>query len=326
MSNNIHFKRIPDYICQELNGIKAPFVVVTTTLRLSLEDMARGKYRKLGITLTDGQVSHLPSLVPNVANGYYSKYNRYGREIILDHLPKVYKTYYWETPNFGDPFKGYHENSRTILTWQRKFIAPRDWTLSFQILKQNDDFILMKVSVDIILDRNQQSFTDDLFFAINILQENVGDCHVYDANATTEDYLRVTKLGWEIFPQGSLDRAIEKVKDQIRNMTPEKAKRITDRAQFMDRLKPVEYFVGVGMNSKYFGAKFHNDLVAFENVDYGNAIYLLFGNWEELSKKSRSEILQRPDKDFIRIPHTRYWKLNLKSEIKRRIKQGNSAK
>lgn len=48
-------------------------------------------------------------------------------------------------------------------------------------------------------------------------------------------------------------------------------------------------------------------------------IYLLFGNWEELSKKSRTEILQRPDKDFVRIPHTRYWKLNLKSELRRRI-------
>lgn len=320
MTKNKHFRRIPDHINRELNGIKAPFVVVSTTLRLSFDDIARGKFRKLGITMRDGQISHASSLVPYVANGYYSKYNRHGRIIVLKHLPKVLKTYYWKTPNFGDPYKGYHNNYRTVLTWQRKFIAPRDWALSFEILKQTNDFILMKTSVDTILDRNQQSFTDDLFFAINLLQENVGDSHVYDANATFEDYLRVTKLGWEIFPQGSLERAVEKVKSQIRNMTPEKAKRIMDRAQFMDRLKPVEYFVGIGMNSKYFGAKFRDDLVAFENVDYGNAIYLLFGNWEELSKKSRTEILQRPDKDFVRIPHTHYWKLNLKSELKRRMK------
>ena len=286
MSKNIHFRRIPDHISRELNGIKAPFVVVSTTLRLSFDDIARGKYRKLGITMGDGQVSHTSSLVPYVANGYYSKYNRYGRDIVLKHLPKVYKTYYWETPNFGDPSKGYHGISRTVLTWQHKFIAPRDWALSFEILKSGEDYVLMKVSVETIFDRNQQSFNDDLFFAINLLQENVGDCHVFNAYATTEDYLRVTMLGWEIFPPGSLDRAIEKVKSQIRNLTPEKAKRIEDRAKFMDQLKPIETFVGLGMNSKYFGAKFRDDLVAFENADYGNAIYLLFGNWEKKKKKS----------------------------------------
>jgi len=312
MSKNIHFRRIPDHIGRELNGIKAPFVVVSTTLKLSLDDIARGKYRKLGITIRDGQVASSPSLVPHVANGYYSKYNRYGREIPLKHLPKVYQTYHWETPNFGDPSKGFHDNYRTYLTWQTKFIAPRDWALSFQILKKNEEFVLIKVSVDTIFDRNQQSFRDDLFFAINLLQENVGDCHVFDANATNDDYLRITKLGWEIFPPGSIDRAVEKVKSQIRNLTPEKVKRIDDRAKFMNRLKPVEIL--------------RDDLVAFENVDYGNAIYLLFGNWEELSKKSRTEILQRPDKDFVRIPHTRYWKMNMISELKRRMKKGNSAK
>lgn len=321
MSKNIHFRRIPDHISRELNGIKAPFVVVSTTLKLSFDDIARGKYRKLGITMRDGQVSHTTSLVPYVANGYYSKYNRYGRELELKHLPKVYKTYHWQTPNFGDPSKGYHDNSRTVLTWQRKFIAPREWAFSLQVLKQTDDFILMKVSVNMIFDRNQQSFNDDLFFAIDLLQENTGDCHVFDANATNDDYLRVTKLGWEIFPPGSLDRAVEKVKSQIRNLTPEKVRRIDDRAKFMERLKPVEILVGVGMNSKYFGAKFRDDLVAFENVDYGNAVYLLFGNWEELSKKSRTEILQRPDEDFVRIPHTRYWKMNMISELKRRLRK-----
>lgn len=325
MATNINFMRIPDYINRELNGIKAPFVVVSTTLKLSLNDIARGKYRHLGITLREGSVVLNPSIIPHVSNGRYSKYNRYGRDILLKHLPKVYKTYHWETPNFGDPLKGYHDNYRTVLTWQHKFIAPRDWALSIQKLKQGNDFILVKVAVDLILNRELPFFDEDFLFAVNLLQENVGDCHVFNANASTNDYLRVTKLGWEIFPKGSLERAVERVKGQIRNLTPEKAKRIDDRAKFMERLKPVEYFVGSGMNSKYFGAKFRDDLVAFENVDYGNAIYILFGNWEELSKKSRTEILQRPDKDFVRIPHTRYWKLNMISELKRRLKKGNSA-
>lgn len=321
MLKNKNFRRIPDHISRELNGIKTPFVVVSTTLKLSLDDIVRGKYRNLGISLREGKVVFQPSFVPPVAMGTFSKRNRYGHEYPLKDLPMVYKTYYWETPNFGDPSKGYHENSRTQRVYQRKYIAPRDWSLILVLLKQDDKNAILYVSVDTILNCESPSFGDDLFFAVNLLQENAGDCHVFDAKASTEDYLRVTKLDWEIFPQGTLERAVEKVKGQIRNLTPDKAKRIEDRANFMSKLKPVEYFVGVGMNSKYFGAKFRDDLVAFENVDYGNAIYILFGNWEELSKKSRSEILQRPDKDFVRIPHTRYWKLNMIQELKRRMKK-----
>lgn len=321
MSKNIHFRRIPDYINRELNGINSPFVVVSTTLKVSLADIARGKYRHLGITTHGDQVSFNPNIVPHAANGTYSKRNRYGYVIVFKDRPKVRKTYYWETPNFGDPSKGYHDNSRTVMAYQRKFIAPREWSLSIELLKQVGELVMVKVAVDTILNCDTPSFSDDLLFALNLLQENVRDSHVFDANATLDDYLKVTSLGWEIFPKGSLERAVEKVKGQIRTITPEKAKRIEDRAKFISTLKPIEYFVGTGMNSKYFGAKFADDLVAFENVDYGNAIYILFGNWEELSKKSRTEILQRPDKDFIRIPHTRYWKLNLRSELKRHMRR-----
>ena len=43
---------------------------------------------------------------------------------------------------------------------------------------------------------------------------------------------------------------------------------------------------------RYFGAQFQHDLVAFENVEYGNAIYVLKGDWAILSKLSRGELLK----------------------------------
>ena len=319
MNKNKHFKRIPDYINRELNGIKSPYVVVSATLKVSLAEIAEGKYRHLGISLKEGNLTMSPTILPPASNGTYSKRNRDGYEIIFKKLPKVSKTFYWETPNFGDPSKGTHENSWTRKVFQRQFVAPREWNLSLEILQQKGDVVLLKVTIDTLFDRNHIAFADDLLFALNLLQENVRDSHVFDANASLDEYLKVTSLGWEIFPKGTLEHAVEKVLGQIRAMTPEKEKRIEDRAHFISTLNPLEYFVGIGMNSKYFGAKFADNLVAFENVDYGNAVYILFGNWEELSKKSPSEILKRPDKDFVRIPHTRYWKKNLHNEIKRHL-------
>ena len=148
MIKNINFRRIPDYINRELNGINSPFVVVSTTLKVSLVDITRGKYHNLGITIRDGHVSFNPNIVPHAANGTYSKRNRYGYDIVYKDRPKVRKTYYWETPNFGDPSKGYHDNSRTVMAYQRKFIAPREWSLSIELLKQVGELVMVKVAVD----------------------------------------------------------------------------------------------------------------------------------------------------------------------------------
>jgi hypothetical protein len=66
---------------------------------------------------------------------------------------------------------------------------------------------------------------------------------------------------------------------------------------------------------KYFGAKFSDNLVVFENLNYGNAIYVLFENWVELSKMSRTEIQTRPANEYIRIKHTVNWEQNLERII-----------
>lgn len=321
MRKNLHFRRIPDYINRELDGIESPFVVVSATLKVSLEDIAKGEYRNLGITINEGELSFNPSFLPPPANGTHSRTNLNGKIIPLKDKPKVPKKYYWISPNFGDFSKGTHLSSRTIMVYQKLFIAPREWRISLQVLKQDEKFILLKVAIDTILDRNSPTFNDDLFFAINLLQEHVRDSHVYDANATIEDYLEVTSLGWEIFPPGSVDRVINMLKKQIHTNNPAKQERIEERVKFIKSLNPIELYVGKGMNNRYFGAKFKDDLVVFENEDYGNAIYVLFGNWEELSQKSRTEILCRPDKDFVRIPHSKNWKWALSQEIRKHMKK-----
>ena len=52
----------------------------------------------------------------------------------------------------------------------------------------------------------------------------------------------------------------------------------------------------------------HKEPLVFENVEYGNAIYVMFDNWEELSQKSRVDLLSgKFGENFERVVHTGDW-------------------
>ena len=51
------------------------------------------------------------------------------------------------------------------------------------------------------------------------------------------------------------------------------------------------------------------------NLDYGNALYILFDNWQEISQMSRIDILKRHERDFIRIIHKDGWEKALKRKL-----------
>ncbi len=52
---------------------------------------------------------------------------------------------------------------------------------------------------------------------------------------------------------------------------------------------------------------FGEDFVAFENPRVGNALYLTYGDWEDLSQLSRSQLLASRGGDLDRIIHTARW-------------------
>jgi hypothetical protein len=78
---------------------------------------------------------------------------------------------------------------------------------------------------------------------------------------------------------------------------------------------PLSFIHGRSGFRRYFGAKFGEDLVAFENIEYGNAAYVMFERWETLSQKTRLELLAGPADGFIRVVHRRGWQSQLKNVI-----------
>ena len=307
MKKNYHFRRIPDYIDQELSRIQSQYVIVAAVIDVTKTDIASGRFRHVGIQMNEGNIYVPETITPDMMKGIYARRNRNGIIWILKDLPKVTKTYWWESPNFGDPTKGYHSNYRDIQVYQRQLEPPRDWEITLSILVENESHLRIKAEIATVLDRQDNYFKKDLFFAINLLQEQFRDCHVFAASTTDEDMARITTVGWEIFPPGTLDRTLAVITGKMRTQSPIRQREIQNRAEALSRLHPSEYIVGSGMNSRYFGAKFGESIVVFENVDYGNALYILFDNWQEISQMSRIDILKRHEKDFIRIIHKNGW-------------------
>lgn len=311
MKKNYHFRKVPNHINAELTQLTGSTVSVVATLHVAKDDIKAGKYRYLGLSVVDGEVSAPDVLLPYMISGTYARRNKDGYDIVHKDRPKVMKTIWWESPNFGDPSKGYHENHRDIFVYPRTHVPAREWEISLYVENSDNDHVKLVATLQPALSRNSSYFNEDLFFAINLMQEQFRDCHVVDSQLTAGQIAATIHVGWEIFPQGTIEQTLDKIIGRMRTTSPERIVEIKRRANILDRFHPLRYIYGVGLDARYFGAMMENDIVVFENLDYGNAIYILSENWEELSKLSRIDLLRKHEDEYVRIIHKRGWELQL---------------
>jgi hypothetical protein len=159
-----------------------------------------------------------------------------------------------------------------------------------------------------VLNKTSKDFKERLFEDLNLLQENIGDCGVEAADIPMADYAKSLHVSWEILPPGTLDETIQRL---FKGKTPTTQEKdvATERYEFFSSLRPKSLVFGRSGFRRYFGALLEDNLVVFENIEYGNAIYILFDNWEELSKLSRLDLMSgRFGTAFERVIHTSGWK------------------
>jgi hypothetical protein len=123
------------------------------------------------------------------------------------------------------------------------------------------------------------------------------------------------RVDWQILPPGTVDEVIKQMLQGKRAITPEQEEVMKSRLSVMAKLKPEAYIAGTDGFLRYFGAKFGDDFVAFENVRYGNALYVMYAAWQDLSRRSRVELLSGSRDGFERIEHRDDWKSRLKSLV-----------
>ena len=312
------FRRLSKKLLEDAERF-GPEIKVGVVKRVGAADIAEGTYEHLALKLLeDGSLEIDPSVIPPEEIGRFSCRNVGGwRETHRDQ-PKIWDTIYGEAPDWGG--YGMHSTSWDIERYPYTDHAPRYARIEIELLAQeiNGDFNI-RFTVEEVLETTSDSFADDLLMLGNLLQENVGSVGVMSASASLDDYLSTIHLNWEILPPGETDRVIQLVADRGRH-DHETRQRLSHRIRVLERLGPTNWAVGTGGLQRYFGATFAENVVAFENEYYGNAIYVLGEDWEAVSPRSRIDLISSSDDvDFTRIVHNAGWEEELQAEIYERL-------
>jgi hypothetical protein len=312
---------IPKSIRIRLNSLKGRSVIAACSRLYSAKELEGGKLRHLGIELSKGKLSYVPAIVPPERSGKYSFKNVNGEEIKRTDLKK--ETHYnaIESPNWGDSYKGTHTVYLPYAQYPRDFIGPRFTQLKLQIPNSEDGHLsyLIVFEVDRVLDQNDKKFDESLLECLNLLQENVRFCGIQGSGATVADYLQTLKVSWEVLPPGTKEEALARL---FRGKSPSAKERsdVEELHDFLMSLKPSKLIYGTSGLERYFGGLIQEDLVVFENIQYGNAIYIMFDNWKDLSQRTRTELLSgRFGNNFERVKHGSGWKQTVKAIIKERL-------
>ena len=86
------------------------------------------------------------------------------------------------------------------------------------------------------------------------------------------------------------------------------------RLQRIIELSPKNIYKGIDSFSDYFALTFDRyEKVVFESIKYGNAIYIVQGDWRVLSQKSKSELRETQKATIIR--HEGDWSNKLKRHL-----------
>lgn len=318
-----NFRSIPSAIEHKLNKIGEDDLRVACVKKIPESHIVDGIYEHLGLVIGSEGVQFPKEIIPSKNNGKYSTINIVGKENVRKDLPMITKTFTNESPNFGDWSKGSHTNYINREVYLREYISPKLQTISIELLERcntGDKYYIFSFTVNEILNKKNSTFEYSLFHALNLLQENIGAVTIVPSDANMSDYLQTLNLNWEILPPGDSERNISRIVSGMHIKNIDVIKAIEERYSYLDKLKPIAFINGTSGFMRYFGAKFAEDLVVFENMNYGNAIYVMYENWEELSKRSRTELLSSDSLKFDRVIHDNNWKKKLKALVEGRLK------
>jgi len=306
--------KIPKQIIDRIRAFDQDDVVVASAKLIRHEDIK--DYSALGIKIRGGKLALPNPAVPDPSAGRYSRANVEGLEKPRKDLPKIPKEIYCgDRPIYGDWSKGSFPLWQTRQVYRQDFIPPKEVELSISLLEEKDNGYIIKFSIDQVINRRTKNFEIELLYNLNILQENIGAVNVFPSAASLAEYTATIQIDWQILPPGTVDEVVQRILKGKRKITPEQESTMKERISIMSKLKPEVYVTGTDSFLRYFGAKFGDNFVVFENVRYGNALYIMYDSWQELSKKSRVDLLSGSREGFNRIEHREGWGAQLKRAV-----------
>lgn len=301
--------RLPKYIREGLDNLTQNKIITAGIKKIPASSIIAGDYSHLGITISGGNLSINPSIVPPDDMGKMSRANIHGYFRKRYDLPKVPKTFTLT----GKDWRGNeidNDYSRDVYLVENYPALGLEISVNLIHEEFGDEaeyFIRFDVTRE--LDKSDNDFDRKILENLGFLRENTGLMGIFPTRTSDSTMSMMTFTHWEFLPPGIslsdlLKRTIgnSKVKDEDR-------RELEARLKLLHELKPGGGFVaGTKGLSGYIAACFGDSLTVLENRHLGNAIYVIYKDWSTFSKMSRTEIRNSGrDSDFERIMHVGDW-------------------
>ncbi len=313
MKHNV--MKVPVYVRRRLIELGNNLIVAACTRQFGIDDVKNGALIKYGIAVpAEGVCVGIGGVFEPAANaGRYSRRNCMNTVVVHRNQPKVAK-------EIETTIQDWHGNPHTVSymrdCYRRTLLRPLHVKIVSQIIRIAGDCVVVAFKVDEPLDRRSLDFEVRLLSGLNLLLENIGVCNVELAETPISEYKSFISVNWRIFPPGVLsaqELASRMFGKSARRVDERMLLAIQDRHDFLMSLNAKDIVVGIDSFQGYIGARFECDLVVFDCVRVGNAVYILRGEWASLSKKTKSELIAT--RGVVRIRHVGGWK----DEVKRSL-------
>jgi hypothetical protein len=256
-------------------------------------------------------------VLPSSVFGATSLYNAEGKEIKHKDMPMetVYSQRVWHWQEWHGRYERVDREKIVNVPHQRyprSFIEPP--SIEMTVSKNASGTTIITSPVIIFDEKNAK----DIIHIANLFLEIFGECEIFKENLDEIIKTPVQRLNWRILPAGQIPwpKFKTEVEPLIKEAPAGNRPVLKYRLENIDKYNPDFVAIGYGGFRGYivFGFKKKN-IYALESLYYGNATYMLGETWEELSKKTKAEILnQNLQKD--RLIHTDNWQNKLGNWLK----------
>jgi hypothetical protein len=158
------------------------------------------------------------------------------------------------------------------------------------------------------------------------LDELISECTLLDSeplhlgptlsDVVTSSGVRVKRANWRFLP----DPENLSAKSLLRILSEHFAQHVghgivfeLERIEFALSLKPIQICIGLEEFVGYYAFLFLGEIVLFECPVYGNAAYIVRGDWRALSQEEKSELERKGD----RVIHCHHWSSAIQGALER---------
>lgn len=254
------------------------------------------------------------SVLPSASIGPVSRFNAEGKYTKHKDRPKetAYRTIEWHWEEWEGPYDRV-ERSRLVDVpyerYPRTFVPPPSVEIS--VLKtSNGDLALVSPFVE-YTEENKEL----LRHTINLFLEIFGECQFFTEDMSEIIKTPIRRLNWRILPHGPMPwEQLRKEIEPLVSSTPKgKHPFIEHRLKIINEFDPDFTAVGTAGFRGYIILGFKDrDIYVCESLFYGNATYIFNERWEELTKKTKAEILNKDLQEDRIIHRVESWERRIK--------------